>query len=101
MNLVVIDRALRKLHLCAMADVLETRIQRTQTEKVAPIGGAAIQQGYRVIHREAHTHIDETADAAIDGSAIDGSRKEYLAEFAAVPLLIGDWGKAPSATTRP
>jgi DNA replication protein DnaC len=49
------------------------------------IGRAAIQQGYRVIYREAHTLIEEIADAAIDGT-----RKEYLAELAAAPLLIVD-----------
>jgi len=49
------------------------------------IGRAAIQEGYRVIYREAHTLIEEIADAAIDGT-----RKQYLAELAAVPLLIVD-----------
>src|SRR5512138_2679136 len=49
------------------------------------IGRAAIQQGYRVIYREAHTLIEEIADATINGA-----RKEYLADLAAVPLLIID-----------
>ena len=49
------------------------------------IGRAAIQQGYRVLYREAHTLIEEIADATIDGS-----RKEYLADLASVPLLIVD-----------
>src|SRR5512143_3537821 len=49
------------------------------------IGRAAIQQGYRVIYREAHTLIEEIADATIDGT-----RKQYLTELAAVPLLIVD-----------
>ena len=49
------------------------------------IGRAAIQQGYRVVYREAHTLIEEIADATLDGT-----RKDYLAELAAVPLLIID-----------
>jgi DNA replication protein DnaC len=49
------------------------------------IGRAAIQQGYRVVYREAHTLIEEIADATLDGT-----RKEYLADLAVVPLLIID-----------
>jgi DNA replication protein DnaC len=49
------------------------------------IGRAAIQQGYRVVYREAHTLIEEIADATLDGT-----RKEYLADLGAVPLLIID-----------
>jgi DNA replication protein DnaC len=49
------------------------------------IGRAAIQQGYRVIYREAHTLLEELADAAITGT-----RKDYVAALAAVPLLIVD-----------
>ena len=49
------------------------------------IGRAAIQQGYRVLYREAHTLIEEIADATLDGT-----RKKLLADLAAVPLLIID-----------
>lgn len=49
------------------------------------IGRAAIQQGYRVFYREAHTLIEEIADATLSGT-----RKEYLAELSIVPLLIID-----------
>src|SRR5882672_11986047 len=49
------------------------------------IGRAAIQQGYRVVYREAHTLIEEIADATLDGT-----RKAFLAEPAMVPLLIVD-----------
>jgi DNA replication protein DnaC len=49
------------------------------------IGRAAILQGYRVIYREAHTLLEELADATLAGT-----RKAYLAELAAVPLLIID-----------
>ncbi len=49
------------------------------------IGQAAIQQGYRVLYRETHVLLDELADANIDGT-----RKQYMAELAAVPLLIID-----------
>jgi DNA replication protein DnaC len=168
MNPVELDRALRKLRLSGMADVLETRLRQAQSEKLVPIdlvsalvsdelvrrqdrlfarhtklarfrdpdrsldsfdfdfnkkmnralvyelstarfiaqredalflgppgtgkshlaqalGRAAIQQGYRVLYREAHTLIEEIADATISGT-----RKEYLTDLAAVPLLIVD-----------
>jgi DNA replication protein DnaC len=49
------------------------------------VGRAAIQQGHRVIYREAHVLIEEIADAGLDGT-----RKQYLADMAAVPLLIVD-----------
>ena len=49
------------------------------------IGRAAILQGYRIAYREAHVLIEEIADASLEGT-----RKEYLAELAAVPLLIVD-----------
>jgi len=47
------------------------------------IGLAAIHQGHRVAYREAHTLLEELADATLDGV-----RKEYLREVASVPLLI-------------
>jgi DNA replication protein DnaC len=49
------------------------------------IGQAAILQGHRVRYREAHVLLDELADAVVDGS-----RKQYMAELTAVPLLIID-----------
>jgi len=49
------------------------------------IGRAAIQQGHRVLYREAHSLIEEIADATLDGS-----RKAYLQDLASVPLLIID-----------
>ena len=168
MNLIELDRALRKLRLSGMANVLETRLRQAQTEKLAPIdlvsalvsdelvrrqdrlfarrikqagfrdpdraldsfdfdfnkkmnrallyelatarfvgqredvlllgppgsgkshlaqaiGRAAIQQGYRVVYREAHALIEELADATLDGT-----RKDYFADLSTVPLLIVD-----------
>jgi DNA replication protein DnaC len=49
------------------------------------IGRAAIHQGHRVIYREAHTLIEEIADATLDGR-----RKDFFAELTVVPLLIID-----------
>src|SRR5215217_7638974 len=49
------------------------------------IGQAAILQGHRVRYREAHVLLDELADAVVDGT-----RKQYMAELTAVPLLILD-----------
>jgi DNA replication protein DnaC len=49
------------------------------------IGQAAILQGHRVRYREAHVLLDELADAVVDGT-----RKQYMTELTAVPLLIID-----------
>jgi DNA replication protein DnaC len=49
------------------------------------IGRAAIQQGVRVLYREAHVLVEEIADAVLDGT-----RKECLTDLATVPLLIID-----------
>jgi DNA replication protein DnaC len=49
------------------------------------IGQAAIQQGYRVIYREAHKLIENLADASLDGT-----RKEQMELLSTVPLLIID-----------
>ncbi len=49
------------------------------------IGRAAIQQGYRVLYREAHLLLEELTDATLDGT-----RKEVFAELSTVPLLIID-----------
>jgi len=43
------------------------------------------EQGYRVLYRETHVLLDELADAVADGT-----RKEYMASVATVPLLIID-----------
>jgi DNA replication protein DnaC len=49
------------------------------------IGQAAIQQGYRVLYREAHTLLEEITEATLAGT-----RKAALAELTQVPLLIID-----------
>jgi len=49
------------------------------------IGHAAIQQGYRVLYREAHVLLEQLADATLDGE-----RKKHVDELATVPLLIID-----------
>jgi DNA replication protein DnaC len=49
------------------------------------IGVAVIQQGHRVLYREAHTLLDELADAQLAGT-----RKAYLGHVTTIPLLIID-----------
>jgi DNA replication protein DnaC len=49
------------------------------------IGHAAIQQGHRVIYREAHVLLEE-----ITAATVDGTRAEHVADLAAAPLLIID-----------
>ena len=49
------------------------------------IGHAVIQQGYRVLYREAHKLLEELADATLDGN-----RKEHVELLTTVPLLIID-----------
>jgi DNA replication protein DnaC len=47
--------------------------------------GRFIQQGHRVLYREAHTLLDELADAQLGGT-----RKAYLGHVTTIPLLIID-----------
>jgi DNA replication protein DnaC len=49
------------------------------------IGQAAIQQGYRVLYREAHVLLDELAEAVVDGT-----RREFMETLTTVPLVIID-----------
>ncbi len=49
------------------------------------IGFAAIQQGHRVLYREAHVLLDELAEAQLTGT-----RKHYLTQVTTVPLLLID-----------
>jgi DNA replication protein DnaC len=49
------------------------------------IGVAVIQQGHRVLYREAHTLVDELAEAQLAGT-----RKTTLAHLTTIPLLIVD-----------
>ena len=49
------------------------------------LGHAAIQQGHRVLYREAHVLLEELTDATLDGT-----RKDVIAELSTVPLLIID-----------
>ena len=49
------------------------------------IGQAAIQQGYRVLYREAHKLLEDLAEASLDGA-----RKQQMELFSTVPLLIID-----------
>lgn len=49
------------------------------------IGLAAIQQGYRVLYREAHSLLSDIAEASIDGT-----RKEHMELLSSIPLLIID-----------
>lgn len=49
------------------------------------IGQAAIQQGYRVLYREAHRLLEELAEAAIDDT-----RKQRMDLLTSMPLLILD-----------
>ena len=49
------------------------------------LGQAAIQQGHRVLYREAHVLLEELTDATLDGT-----RKDVIADFSTVPLLIID-----------
>ena len=49
------------------------------------IGRAAVHQGHRVLYREAHTLLEEIADATLDGT-----RKDLFAELSTMPLLIID-----------
>ncbi len=49
------------------------------------LGHAAIQQGYRVLYRQAFALLEELADATLDDT-----RKDYMETVTSVPLLIID-----------
>jgi len=49
------------------------------------IGFAVIQQGHRVLYREAHVLLEELAEAQLAGT-----RKQYVTQVTAVPLLLID-----------
>lgn len=49
------------------------------------IGAAAIQQGYRVLYREAHTLLEELSEATLEGT-----RKQVVEWLSTIPLLIID-----------
>jgi len=49
------------------------------------IGFAVIQQGHRVLYREAHILLEELADAQLAGT-----RKQYITQVTAIPLLLID-----------
>lgn len=49
------------------------------------LGQAAIQQGHRVLYREAHVLLEELTEATLDGT-----RKAVIATLSTVPLLIID-----------
>ena len=49
------------------------------------IGFAVIQQGHRVLYREAHVLLEELAEAQLAGT-----RKQYIVQVTAVPLLLID-----------
>jgi len=52
---------------------------------VQAIGHAVLQQGYRVLYREAHALLEELAE-----TALDDSRKQRMEFLTSVPLLIID-----------
>ena len=56
-----------------------------KTHLAQALGQAAIQQGYRVLYREAHVLLEELTDATLDGT-----RKTAIAALSTVPLLIID-----------
>ena len=62
------------------------------------IGVAVIQQGHRVLYREAHTLVDELADAQLAGT-----RKDFLAHVTTDPALghRRSRDEASSRTPRP
>ena len=86
MNRVLIDELATARFIQQREDALFLGPPGTGKSHLAQaIGRAAIQQGYRVVYREAHLLIEQIAEAALDGT-----RKVLLADLATVPLLIID-----------
>jgi hypothetical protein len=69
----------------------------TQSHLAQAIGHAAIQQGHKVLYREAHVLLDGLAEATRNGT-----RRNHLAELATVPLVvIDDLGMRKMPATAP
>src|SRR4029453_14413430 len=119
MNLVELDRALRKLRLSGMADVLETRLRHAQTQRLPPLHLVATLVTHQLPRGEERvfvgppgtgkSHLGQAIGRAaiqqgyrvtyreahvlleeIAEATLDGTRKLLLAELATVPLLIID-----------
>ena len=67
----------------------DAALSRTSGHRQKPPGASDWARrhpaGYRVVYREAHTLLEELAEATLAGT-----RKDYLAELSTVPLLIID-----------
>jgi DNA replication protein DnaC len=86
MNRALIYELATSRFIACREDVLFLGMPGTGKSHLAQaIGRAAIQQGYRVLYREAHVLLEEIAEATLLGT-----RKTHLADLASVPLLIID-----------
>jgi DNA replication protein DnaC len=82
MNLVELDRALRKLRLSGMADVLETRLRQAQAEHQAPIdlisalvSDELVRRQDRLIARRLHQARFRDPDRSLDTFDFDFNKK--------------------------
>jgi len=82
MNLVELKLALRKLRLSGMADVLETRLQHAQTEKLAPIdlisalvSDELLRRQDRLFARRIKAAAFRDADRSLDSFDFDFNKK--------------------------
>lgn len=82
MNLVELDRALRKLRLSGMADVLETRLRQAQSEHQAPIdlvsalvSDELLRRQDRLIARRLHQARFRDPDRSLDTFDFDFNKK--------------------------
>jgi DNA replication protein DnaC len=64
---------------------IEGSMEAAKSHIAQAVGHAVIQQGYRVLYREAHALLEELADATLDGK-----RKQHMELLTTVPLLIID-----------
>ena len=63
MNLIELDRALRKLRLSGMADALETRLLQAQSEKMVPVDIVSTLVGDELLRRQDRLITKRTKDA--------------------------------------
>ncbi len=81
MNPIELDRALRKLRLSGMANVLETRLRQAQSEKLAPIDLVSALVSDELVRRQAHRRRGSTgADhaplrARLDDPDVESGRR--------------------------
>ena len=96
MNMIELDRALRKLRLSGMAGTLETRLVQAQAEKMAPLDLVSLLVSDELVRREDRLLERRIKQAAFRdvGKSLDNFDFDFNFSFAI------DFGSPPGPTAR-